>query len=185
MTVRMLFAVGVLSFVAPAVAGAQGSATPFSIQAAGGLQLNGGGHNRSISAGVAFGRRIELLLSGERIHLPTTVTRFEDGQSVTRHGTVEFISGELRLSPFAFARLSPYLLVGAGRGTSRPNVNEFFPDPVSNDAILLIAGGGLRVPLTDHLSVVADMRFVMLGEDSDDGGVFLFAPVRGGLAWRF
>lgn len=44
---------------------------------------------------------------------------------------------------------------------------------------------GVPVPVTGRLSLVADMRFVLLGEDSDDGGVFLFGPIRGGLAWRF
>ena len=185
MIARVLFAVTILWFVAPAVAAGQGTGTRVTVQGAVGSQLNGGGDNQSLAVGLAFGERLEVLVSGERIHLPTEVTRFENGQSVTRHGTVKFISGELRFSPVTFKRVSPFVLAGAGRGTSRPNVNEYFPDPVSNDAMFLIAGAGVRVPVTGHLSVIADLRFVMMGEDSDDGGVFLFGPVRGGLAWRF
>jgi hypothetical protein len=35
-----------------------------------------------------------------------------------------------------------------------------------------------------HLSTFADMRFI-LQVDNSETGVFLFVPVRGGLAWRF
>jgi hypothetical protein len=185
MIARMLCAVTALSFVAPAVAAGQSGGTRLIVQGAVGSQIDGGGDNQSLSVGIALGERVEVLVSGERIYLPTEVTRVENGQSVTRHGTVKFISGELRFSPFRFRRVTPYVVAGAGRGRSRPNVNEFFPDPVSNDAIFLIAGAGVRIPVRGRLSVIADLRFVMMGEYSDDGGVFVFGPVRGGLAWRF
>jgi hypothetical protein len=78
--------------------------------------------------------------------------------------------------------VSPYALAGVGRGISRPNVNDLFPDRVTNDVTLLFAGGGVRVPVTEQLSAFADMRFVIQGERGETG---VFLPVRGGLTWRF
>ena len=185
MSARVLFATAMLSVLAPAVASGQWSGIRFGVQGALGSQIRGGGENQSLSVAVSSGERIQFLISGERIHLPTEVTRFEDGYSVTRHGTTRFISAELRWAPFTFSRVSPYVLAGVGRGTSHPNVNEHFPDPVSNDAALFFAGGGIRVPVTERFSVVADMRFLLQAEGTNDGSVFLFLPVRAGLAWRF
>jgi hypothetical protein len=65
---------------------------------------------------------------------------------------------------------------------SRPNVNEDFPDPVTSDATVFFAGGGVRVPLNGHLSLFGDVRFLILGEQDS---ATLLAPVQGGLAWRF
>ena len=185
MNARVLFAVAALSFVAPALAAGQGTGSRFSVQGTLGPQINGGGDSQSVSFGFSPVQRLELLVSGERTHLPTEVTRFESGSSATRGGTTRFISGEVRFSPVASSRVSPYVLAGAGRGTSRPNVNDIFPDPVSNSAVLLFAGGGVRVPVIGGLDVVADMRFVLQAEDTGDGSVYAFVPLRGGLAWRF
>jgi len=77
------------------------------------------------------------------------------------------------------------VLAGAGRGRSRPNVNEHFPDSVSNDAVLFFGGGGVRVPLPGRFSLLADARFVLQAEDNEDASVYLFLPVRAGVAWRF
>jgi hypothetical protein len=76
------------------------------------------------------------------------------------------------------------VLAGAGAGQSRLNVNDIFPDPITNAAALMFFGGGIRVPATRHLSVFADVRFTLQLE-RENAGVFLFVPVRGGLAWRF
>jgi hypothetical protein len=46
----------------------------------------------------------------------------------------------------------------AGRGISRPNVNEIFTDPVDNDAFLWFGGGGVRVAVAGGLSAFADVR---------------------------
>ena len=183
MKTRVLFAVAVLSLVAPAVAA--GQTTPVSVQGAVGSNVNVAGNTQSLSVGVGLGDRFDVVASAERIHLPTEVTRHEHGSSATRGGTTKFISGELRFSPVTLGRLSPYALVGAGRGTSRPNVNETFPDPVRHDdTTVIIGGGGARVALTRHLNAFADARFMFQIETSESG-VFLFVPVRGGLAWRF
>ena len=125
---------------------------------------------------------IDFLVSVERSHLPTEVTGSNNSVGVTRGGTVKFVSGEIRVAFFEPDRTSPYMLAGAGRGVSRPNVNEIFPNPVRNDATLFFTGGGVRIPVSDHLSVFADVRFVIQIElDS----AILLTPVRGGLAWRF
>ena len=183
MKTRVLPAVAVLFLVAPAVAA--GQASPVSVQGAVGSNLNVGGNTQSLSVGVSLGNRFDLVASAERIHLPTQVRRHEHGFSATRGGTTKFISGELRFSPVTLGRVSPYALVGAGLGTVRPNVNETFPDHVGHDdAAVMVGGGGARFALTRHLSAFADARFVFQ-VDTSESGVFLFLPVRGGLAWRF
>ena len=183
MNARLLFAVTVLSFVAPAVAAGQGAGTGVSVQGAFGPLIKAG-DSQSLSLGFSPGERIEFLVSAERMHLPTEVNRYDNGFGVSRGGTTKFISGEVRFVPVTFNRVSPYVLGGAGRGTARPNVNDFFSDRVTHDAALLFAGGGVRVAVTGHLSAFADMRCV-LQLDSSETGVFGFLPVRGGLAWRF
>jgi hypothetical protein len=164
-----------LSLVVPAVVSGQG----VSIQAAAGTHLNVGGDNQSVAVGFSPHPRLDLLIGAERTHVPTEITAFGG----TRGGTTTFFSGEIRFVPLTVNRVSPYLLGSAGRGTSRPNVNELFPDPVTNDAwLLLFFGGGVRVPLTARLSAVADVRFGFQGERDT---IFLLVPVRGGIAWRF
>jgi hypothetical protein len=79
-------------------------------------------------------------------------------------------------------RISPYVLISAGRGVSRPNVNEFFSDPVTNNAGLLFGGGGVRVAVVSRLSAFADIR---LGYQGERDSIYALMPVRGGVAWRF
>lgn len=184
MNARVLFAIAVLSFVAPTAAAGQAADTRVSAQGAFGSHIKGGGNSQSLSIGFLPNERIGFFVSAERLHLPTRITRYEHGYGATRGGTTTFISGEVHLSPFTFNRISPYVLAGAGRGTSRLNVNDLFPDRVTRDAALLFGGAGVRVPLTGRLSAFADMRFV-LQVDRSESGVFLFLPVRGGVAWRF
>jgi hypothetical protein len=168
----------------PAVAAAQGDAGRVSIQAAVGTHANVAGNNQALSVGFSPGDRVTLLISAERLHLPTEVEQFEYGSSATRGGTTTFVSGEIQVVPVKFARVAPYVLAGVGAGRSRLNVNDLFPDPVTNNAALLFFGGGIRVPATSNLSVFADARFTLQLE-RESAGVFLFVPVRGGLAWRF
>lgn len=175
--------IGMSALGAPALAGQSGRPS-VTIQGTYGTHLSDGGDNQSLSVGISS-PRFDFLVSAERLHQPSEVEHFEDGFSATRRGTVRFISAEVRFSPFSFERASPYILAGLGRGKTRLNVNEIFPDPVTNDAALAFAGGGVRVPVVSRLSVVADLRFVLLLEDSEDGGIYLFGPIRAGLAWRF
>jgi hypothetical protein len=173
----------VLLALPPAAAG-QDAAGPVSVQGAFGTNVNVGGNTQALSVGFAVADRLDVLVSAERIHLPTEVTHHEGGVSATRGGTTTFVSGEIQVVPVPFAHLSPYALAGAGAGVSRPNVTDLFPDPVTNHAALLFFGGGVRVPLSAHLRLFADVRFELQIE-GQGAGVFLFVPVRGGLAWRF
>ena len=178
MNVRVLMVVCLLSAGAPAAAAAQSGEGGFSVQGAAGTHLNVGGNHQSVSVGFAPNGRLDFLISAERSHLPTETT----GVGATRGGTATFVSGEVRVSPFTLNRISPYVLASAGRGISRPNVNDLFPDPVTNDTWLVFFGGGVRVPMTTRLSAFADLRAGIQGERDTIG---LLVPVRAGLAWRF
>ena len=165
----------VMSLLAPALAAGQG---PVSVNGAVGTQINDGGDNQSVSVGFSPHARWDLLINAERIHVPTETSQF----GATRGGTSTFVSGEVRFVPLTVNRISPYVLASAGRGISRPNVNDIFPNPVENDAWLLFFGGGVRIPVTDRFSVFGDVRAGIQGELDTIGALL---PVRGGIAWRF
>lgn len=187
MRARLAVSVFFLALVAAAIpAGAQ---TPsFSVQAGGGVTLVDQGHN--LSAGVVFTplSRLSLIASVERTHLDTRI-EYDDtpfGRQISsrfRGGTMTAVSGALRLSLFPEGRLTPYVIAGAGRGTSRPNVNEHFPVPVENGVGFVLAGAGVTVPLGDHASLFSDVRF-MFGAEGDEG-ILAVIPLRAGLSWRF
>ena len=80
-------------------------------------------------------------------------------------------------------RPSPYVVGGYGQGVSRPNVNERFPEAVSNSARVLFAGGGIQVPLRERINIFGDVRMTFGAEGND--GIIAFVPVRVGVAWRF
>ena len=183
MNARVLFAVAVLSSVAPAGAAGQGTGTRVSVQGAVGTDINAGGDSQSVSIGFSLNERLDILIGAERFHWPTEVTRSDARDfSATRGGTTTFISGEVRFLLFTFNRLSPHVLTSAGYGNSRPNVNDIFPDRVTNGATLLFFGGGVRIALTERLSAFADTRF---GIQAERDSIIGLAPVRGGVAWRF
>jgi hypothetical protein len=178
----VLFVMTLLPFPAPAFAAGQEANDRVTVQGAvGGLMLDWG-TSQSIAVGFIPNERWELLIGAERLHVPTEVSHFSSGFSVSRGGTTEFVSGEVRFVPATFNRISPYVLLSVGRGISRPNVNEYFSDPVKNDAVLWFGGGGARVAVASHLSVFADVRF---GFQTEREGFYPFLPVRGGVAWRF
>jgi hypothetical protein len=184
MHARLLFAVTVWSFVSPAVSAGQDTGIGVSIQGAVGSHLGDGGDAESVSLAVSFGERFGVVVNAERSYLPTDVTFYPDGYSATRGATTRFVSGEFRYTPITYKRVSPYVLVGMGRGVSRPNVNEFFPDRITHTVTLAFPGFGTRVRLTDHLSTFADVRFMFQSRAGEpDAGAF--GPIRGGLAWRF
>jgi hypothetical protein len=174
-----LFVVSALSLVMPAVAAGQG---PISVQATVGTHVSDRGHSESIGIGFLPHERWEIVISAERFHVPTKVSRREGTTSSRRGGTTRFISAEVRFVPVTFDRISPYLVVTLGRGESRPNVNAVFPDPVTNDASLFFTGGGVRVTVTRRLSAFADLRVGVQGERDS---IYALMPVRGGVAWRF
>ena len=147
------------------------------LQGSVGTNLRVWGDNEAVSIGVAPDDGHELLLSVERVHWPT-----QRSNGVTRGGTTTFISGEARFIATRFTRVSPYWLVGYGRGISRPNVNETFPDPVRNSAWVAFGGGGVRKHVNAHISAFVDVRVLLEGEQDS---LVLLLPVRGGMAWRF
>ena len=176
MNSRVLFALAVVLAASPTIAAAQ--APRFSIQAAAGTDIRDGGDNQSLSFGFSPDERWDVLIGAQRIHLPTKVSQF----GATRGGTVTFFGGEVRFLPFTLSRFSPYLLASLGRGKSRLNVDETFPNPVTNDAFLLFFGGGVHVPVTPRFVLFSDLRFGIWGERDV---IVLNTPVRGGVAWRF
>jgi hypothetical protein len=178
MKCRMFIAAGVVSLALPALASAQGSGVGVSVQGAAGADVRAGGNNQSIALGLAPGRRLELLISAERLHLPMQ----SEGTGVTRGGTARFISGEIRVMPFTAGRVRPYLLASVGRGESRPTVNAQFPDPVTNTTWMLFGGAGATLDLTDHVGLFADVR---AGIQSERDTIALRTPVRAGIALRF
>jgi hypothetical protein len=156
----------------------------FSLQVGAGPLLNsGGGHTVSAAFGFSPISRVDLVVNVERDHLPFRRDTFSDGFSVTRGGTLTFVSGEVRASVFPPHRVSPYGLAGIGGGVSRPTVNAAFPDPVENALQVVYFGGGVRVPIRNGLSVFGEGR-AMLGVEGNDG-ILGVLPLRAGIAWRF
>ena len=94
-----------------------------------------------------------------------------------------FVAGEIRASLFPRDRMTPFLVAGIGAGVSRPNVNSEFPNAVRNDLRVVYAGGGIRVPVTRQLSVLADVRCALGVEGGD--GLMATWPIRAGIIWRF
>jgi hypothetical protein len=184
MNARLLLVVTALSFVSPAIAAGQGTGIRVSVQGAIGSHIGDGGDAQSLSLGVSFGERFGVVVNAERSHVPTHVTFFDNGYDASRGATTRFVSGEFRYVPVTWKRLSPYVIAGVGRGVSRPNVNDIFPDRVRHTVTLQFPGVGVRVRMTEHLSAFADIRFMFQSRrgEPDAGG---FGPIRGGLAWQF
>lgn len=182
--VRPLLAIAALSLVSPTVAAGQDPDVGVFVQGAAGSHLSDGGDTRSAGLGLSFGKRFAVVVNAERSHVPTDVTFYDDGYAATRGGTIVFVSGEFRYVPITYKRLSPYVLIGAGRGRSRPNVNEFFPNRVEHDVMLVFPGFGARVRLAEHLDAFGDLRMMFVSRVGEpDAG--MIGPIRGGLAWRF
>ncbi len=175
-----VIAICAICTVIPSVAGAQ----RLEVQAAAGAMVTTAGHALSAAVGYTPVPGLELLVTVERDHLPFEFERFPDGgTAATRGGTLTFVSGEVRVGLPRAWRVSPFALLGAGGGRSRPTVNALFPDPVTNDLRVVYVGGGVRVPLGHGFSVIGDAR-AMLGVEGNDG-IVAMVPARAGIAWRF
>jgi hypothetical protein len=183
-SVRLALAIAAMASLPPAVTAAQDTGIRVTVQGALGTHLGDGGDTESIGVGLAFGERFGVVVNVERSHVPSDVTFYDDGYAASRGATTRFVTGEFRYVPITWKRLSPYVLAGIGRGVSRPNVNAFFPEPVTHDVMLVFPGFGARVRMTDHLSAFADLRIMFQSRRGEpDAG--MFGPIRGGLAWRF
>jgi hypothetical protein len=71
---------------------------------------------------------------------------------------------------------------GLGVGRSRPNVNDLFPNPVSNTTNVAYAGGGLLYSFHPNAGVFVDAKFLLLAGREEFGAM---KPVRAGVIWRF
>ena len=158
-------------------------AQSFVLQGSAGPTLIDSGY--SLAGGVGFSptSRLTVLFDVERTHLSSRLS--SDGRggfAGFRGGTLTLGSAQLRVTPFGHDRVGPYGLVGFAAGVSRPNVNEMFPDPVTNDVRAIFFGGGIHVPLQQRVSLFADGR-MMIGAEA--GELLAVAPIRAGVAFRF
>jgi len=178
---RILTFAAALFLLGPAAASGQS----FQLQAAAGPTIIDTGYSLAAGGGVTAGSRVSILLDWERTHIASDIRHDEQGRviSASRGGTLTMAAAELRIGFLPRNRVGPYGLVGLAAGVSRPNVNDTFPEPVTNDAGAIFFGGGVHVPLGEHLSIFADARLIV-GAEGDDGIVGV-APIRAGLAWRF
>ena len=159
------------------------SAQPFVVHGSAGPTLIDTGYSVAAGVGVSAGSHVTILLDVERTHLSSRLrSDGRDGVSAFRGGTLTTGAGELRVSVLGRDRVGPYGLAGFAAGMSRPNVNELFPNRVTNDVRAVFFGGGINVPLTERISFFADGR-MMIGEEA--GELLAVAPIRAGVGWRF
>ena len=154
------------------------------VQGAAGPTLTDTGYSLAAGLGFTPASRLTVLFGVEQTHLFSRVTSDgRGGGSAFRGGTLTFGSAELRVALLGRDRPSPYVVGGYGQGVSRPNVNERFPEAVSNSARVLFVGGGIQVPLRERINIFGDVRMTFGAEGND--GIIAFVPVRVGVAWRF
>lgn len=155
-----------------------------SLEGAGGVQISYRGSLQSAAFGFAPTRSLTILMSVERSYVRDEIDQYENGYDFERGGTELFVTGGVRYAFLASKRVSPYVSGGMGRGISRPNVNEFFPDKKERNIHVIFYGGGVRIPVRPWLDAFVDARIIMEVEARSD----FFAvrlPVRAGVAWRF
>ena len=134
----------------------------FSLEGAAGPQVSYRGTVQSIAFGFAPTRSLTLLVSAERSYVADKIERYVDGYASERGGTEHFVSAELRYAFLRRKRVSAYVLGGTGRGISRPNVNEFFPDKKERGIQVVYYGGGVRIPVRPRLDAFVDARLMMV-----------------------
>lgn len=159
------------------------NAQSFGLYGSAGPTITDAGHSFAAGAGFSPTSRLSFVFSFERTHLSRRTTRDRDTVSNFRGGTLSLGTAEVRFAPFGRGRVGPFALAGIAAGVSRPNVNDVFPDPVTNDVRAFFFGGGIDVPLGDRLSVFADARMTVGTEGYD--GIVAVAPLRAGVTWRF
>ena len=173
-------AVALLLLVSPAIASGQ----TFALHGSAGPTMTDPGH--SLAAGLEFSptAHVSFLVDVERTHLPSRIQTYDRVTSAFRGGTVTLVAPALRLSLLGNDRVGPYGLLGLAAGVSRPNVTDLFPDRVSHDVRAPFFGGGIHVPLRNHVAFFAEARMMLVvGKDADE--LFAIAPFRAGVAWRF
>lgn len=181
----LLMLVLVLSPAALSAQDAAGGAPQmrWSIEGAAGVQPDYTGTIQSVAFGFAPTRSLTLLIGAERSRTEDEIEFYPGGFSSERGGLVEFVSAELRYAFFANSRVSPYAVVGTGRGVERPNVNKFFPEGIDRKIVVIYYGAGARIPLHRRLDAFADWRLIITGDDAAEMAVL--GPLRAGIAFRF
>jgi hypothetical protein len=140
------------------------------------------GDAQSVSIGYSPTPKVTLLASGWRMRTPTRMRRYSGVTTFNRGDTAQFVSGEVHFRFGPVERVAPYAFVGGGIGISRPNVDDTFPDRVTNFARVMIGGGGLSWPVGQRLNISGDLGFHLIGERD---ALRLMLPLRASLAWRF
>jgi len=159
------------------------SAQSFVLQGSAGPTLIDRGYSMDGGIGFSPTTHLTVLFDVERTHLSSRLrSDGRGGFSGFRGGTLTLGSAQLRVTLFGRDRVGPYGLVGFAAGVSRPNVNELFPDAVTNDVRAMFFGGGIHVPLKKRVSLFADGR-MMIGAEA--GESLAVAPIRVGVAWSF
>jgi hypothetical protein len=155
----------------------------WSVEATAGVQLAYTGTIQSAAFGFSPTRSLTLLIGAERSRTEDEIEYYPDGYASERGGLVEFVSAEVRYAFFANKRVSPYAVVGGGRGVERPNVNALFPYGVDRSIVAIFYGGGARIPIHRRLDAFADWRLIITGDDASEMAVL--GPLRAGIAFRF
>jgi hypothetical protein len=159
------------------------SGQSLALQGSAGPTLIDSGYNAAAAIGFSPNSRLTVLVGAERTHLSSRVTSDgRGGGSAFRGGTFTMAAAELRVELRGRDRVSPYVLGGVAAGVSRPNVNETFPDPITNNVRAFFFGGGIHVPLGERISVFGDARMIV---GAEAGELLAILPVRVGVAWRF
>jgi len=159
------------------------NAQSFALYGAAGPTLTDTGNSLAVGAGVSPASLLSFVVAFERTHLASRVTRNDNVVSSFRGGTLLLGTVELRFAPFGRDRFGPYGVAGFAAGVSHPNVNESYPDRVTNQARGVFAGGGVDVPLGERISLFGDFRMMLAAEGVE--GLIGVGPLRVGIAWRF
>jgi len=141
----------------------------------------------SVAAGLelATSRYVALVVNVERTHLADYVRHYGDVISTFHGATLTLGTAELRVTPFGNHRWGPFGLIGTGAGVARGNQDPRYPGEGTTGRVRSVfTGGGLQVPIRERLSVFAEFRMMLVGEEEGEGLVGA-GPLRAGLAWRF
>jgi hypothetical protein len=176
---RIIVGLVFLLLASPCIASAQS----FVLQGSAGPTLVDTGYSLAGGIGVSPTSHLTVQFDVERTHLSSRLSSDgRGGLAGFRGGTLMLGSAHLRVTPFGANRVGPYGLAGFAVGVSRPNVNEAFPNPVTNDVRAIFFGGGIHVPVKERVSIFADAR-MMVGSEASE--LLALAPIRAGVAWRF
>ena len=173
------FFVSLLVLACPAT----GNAQSFVLHGSAGPTIFDRGHSLAVGMGFSPTSRVTVSFDVNQTHLSSRLrSDGRGGIAGFRGGRLTTGAAELRVSVFRHDRIGPYGIAGFAVGVSKPNVNDMFPDPVSNDVRAAFFGGGLSVPIRTGLNIFADMR-TMVG--SEAGELLAVSLVRGGITYRF